>query len=127
MAVSERVHPLLKSVTSNDYDGVRTLLMTGCDPNDAGGIPPILSVLSADVSRLLVSFGADVNTIYLEETALTRTLQTEEAYFIPYGSKYELVRELLKLGADPNLAGGSLQYTDDDVQMTKLVKQYGAV
>jgi ankyrin repeat protein len=106
-------------------DCVRLLLKIGMDVNIEGdfGLKPINDAANADVARLLVNAGADIDNIDREGySILLVALEKKDIGF---------VKALLEMGADPNKASISrtpLWYAaqNDDYEAVKLLLEAGA-
>jgi ankyrin repeat protein len=131
---------LFKAISRHEIGEVAELLAQGADPNTASSEPPQWHALEAaieeadnegpqnamlQIAKLLIDAGADVNA-WDSDQHLNPLLASV------YWDNREAAKLVLEAGADPNAVNDyrdtplSMAVEKDDVEMAKLLLQFGA-
>ena len=119
--------PLGDAARSGDSAVLAQLLNSGADPNEAAYASPLYSASAnghLDAVKLLIAFGADVNTLQVQGSAMQIAARRGHVGIVEF---------LLASGANPNLPGGEHFKTplheaahNGSVAIITLLLDYGA-
>ena len=99
------------AIVNSKYHMVKFLLDAGVDPNACDGRAFLRGLMTYEITKLLIDYGADV------------TIQNNEALRrIVYDKNYFIIKLLIDNGADPNVINKMGTDPDEDILITYLIE-----